>query len=57
MLRPRRNNRWRPRSEDARAHLTTAFQLDVLKNDATAHSALLPGAVTFDGVEYTTTVQ
>ena len=46
-----------PRSEDARAHLTTAFLLDVLKGDATAHSALLPGAVTFDGVEYSTTAQ
>jgi predicted dienelactone hydrolase len=46
-----------PRFEDLTAHLTTAFLLDNLKGDRTAHAALLPEAVAFDGVEYTTTVQ
>jgi predicted dienelactone hydrolase len=46
-----------PRSEDVRAHLTTAFVLDILRSDTTAHSALLPNAVTFDGVDYTTTAR
>ncbi len=46
-----------PRVEDLSAHLTTAFLLDILKGDKTAHAALLPDAVSFDGVEYTTTLQ
>ena len=41
-----------PRSEDLWAHLTTAFLLDILKGDLTAHNALLPDAVSFTGVEY-----
>jgi len=45
-----------PRSEDLKAHLTKAFLLDILKGDMTAHAALLPAAVAFDNVEYTTTL-
>jgi predicted dienelactone hydrolase len=46
-----------PRFEDLKAHLTTAFLLDILKGDQTAHKALLPDTVVFDGVEYKTTIQ
>jgi predicted dienelactone hydrolase len=46
-----------PRFEDLKAHLTTAFLLDILKGDQTAHNALLPEAVMFADVEYKTTIQ
>lgn len=38
-------------------HFSTAFLLDTLKGDAAAHAALLPDAVQFSGIEYTTTMQ
>jgi hypothetical protein len=38
-------------------HFTTAFLLDTLKGDRSAHEALLPAAVQFDGIEYTTTLK
>ena len=38
-------------------HFATAFLLDVLKGDQEAHKALLPGAVTFEEVQYTTTLK
>ncbi len=38
-------------------HFTTAFLLDVLKGDQTAHKALLPDAAQFDGTEYTATLE
>jgi predicted dienelactone hydrolase len=37
-------------------HFTTAFLLDTLKGDQAAHEALLPDAVQFPGIEYTTTL-
>jgi predicted dienelactone hydrolase len=37
-------------------HFTTAFLLDTLKGDQAAHEALLPDAVQFAGIEYTTTL-
>jgi predicted dienelactone hydrolase len=46
-----------PESDDPKAYLSTAFLLDLLTGDEAAHAALLPDAVTFDGVEYTTTLQ
>lgn len=46
-----------PNLHDLRAHLTTAFLLDVLKGDPAAHRALLQGAVDIPGVEYQTTMQ
>jgi predicted dienelactone hydrolase len=38
-------------------HFTTAFLLDTLKGDQAAHEALLPDAVQFPGIEYTTTLK
>lgn len=38
-------------------HFSTAFLLDVLKSDADAHDALLPDAVQFPGIDYSTTLQ
>ena len=38
-------------------HFSTAFLLDTLKGDEAAHAALLPDAVNFPGIEYTTTLQ
>lgn len=38
-------------------HFSTAFLLDTLKGDPAAHAALLPDAVDFSGIEYTTTMQ
>jgi predicted dienelactone hydrolase len=38
-------------------HFSTAFLLDTLKGDPTAHSVLLPDAVDFSGIEYMTTMQ
>ena len=38
-------------------HFSTAFLLDTLKGDKAAHAALLPDAVTFPGIEYTTTMK
>jgi predicted dienelactone hydrolase len=38
-------------------HFSTAFLLDTLKGDKAAHAALLPDAITFPGIEYTTTMQ
>ena len=38
-------------------HFSTAFLLDTLKGDQAAHAALLPDAVAFTGIEYTTTMQ
>jgi hypothetical protein len=38
-------------------HFTTAFLLDILKDDQEAHNALMPGAVSFPGIVYTTTIK
>ena len=38
-------------------HFTTAFLLDTLKGDQSAHEALLPDATLFEGIEYTTTLK
>jgi hypothetical protein len=38
-------------------HLSTAFLLAVLESDESAHEALHPSVVTFDGVEYKTTLE
>jgi predicted dienelactone hydrolase len=38
-------------------HFSTAFLLDTLKGDEAAHAALLPDAVNFPGIEYTTTMK
>ncbi len=38
-------------------HFSTAFLLDVLKGDQAAHETLLPNAVNFPGIEYTTTLK
>jgi predicted dienelactone hydrolase len=38
-------------------HFSTAFLLDTLKGDKAAHAALLPDAISFPGIEYTTTMQ
>jgi predicted dienelactone hydrolase len=38
-------------------HFTTAFLLDTLKDDQSAHQTLLPEQVQFDGIEYTATLQ
>lgn len=45
------------RALDLINHLTTAFLLDTLKGDQSAHAALLPAAVQFPGIEYTTTLK
>jgi predicted dienelactone hydrolase len=45
------------RVHDLINHVVTAFLLDTLKGDADAHAALLPDAVNFAGIEYTTTLQ
>jgi len=45
----------RKRAQDLIHHLTTAFLLDVLKGDPEARKALLPEAVTFEEIQYTTT--
>jgi predicted dienelactone hydrolase len=47
----------RDRALDLIHHFSTAFLLDTLKADPAAHAALLPDAVNFPGVEYTTTLQ
>jgi hypothetical protein len=44
-------------AHDLVKHLTTAFLLDVLEGDRAAHETLLPAAVQFAGIEYTTTLQ
>jgi hypothetical protein len=38
-------------------HFSTAFLLDTLKGDKVAHAALLPDAISFPGIEYTTTMK
>lgn len=38
-------------------HFSTAFLLDTLKGDQDAHAALLPAAVQFPGIAYTTTLR
>ena len=38
-------------------HFSTAFLLDTLKGDKAAHAALLPDAINFPGIEYTTTMK
>jgi predicted dienelactone hydrolase len=38
-------------------HFTTAFLLDMLKDNQEAHRALLPNAVSFPGITYTTTMK
>jgi hypothetical protein len=43
------------RPHDLVNHFTTAFLLDVLKGDKDAHKALLPEAVKFEEIQYTTT--
>ncbi len=45
------------RAHDLINHFTTAFLLDKLKGDSEAHKALLPEAVSFSGIAYTTTMQ
>ena len=45
------------RAHDLINHFATAFLLDTLKGDKEAHAALLPDAVNFPGIEYTTTLQ
>jgi hypothetical protein len=45
------------RAHDLTNHFTTAFLLDVLKGDKEAHKALLPDAVKFPGIQYTTTMK
>jgi predicted dienelactone hydrolase len=45
------------RALDLIHHFSTAFLLDTLKGDLDAHAALLPDAVNFPGIEYTTTMQ
>jgi predicted dienelactone hydrolase len=44
-------------AHDLISHFTTAFLLDTLKGDQAAHDALLPAAVQFAGIEYTTTLK
>ena len=44
-------------AHDLIKHFTTAFFLDTLKGDQSAHEALLPDAVQFPGIEYTTTLK
>jgi predicted dienelactone hydrolase len=43
------------RAQDLIHHFTTAFLLDVMKNNSEAHKALLPEAVKFEEVQYATT--
>ena len=38
-------------------HFSTAFLLDTLKGDQAAHESLLPEAVYFSGIEYSTTLK
>lgn len=45
------------RALDLIHHFSTAFLLDTLKGDQAAHAALLPDAVRFPGIEYTTTLK
>jgi predicted dienelactone hydrolase len=45
------------RAHDTVNHFTTAFLLDMLKGDTTAHQALLPEAVQFSDIHYTTTLK
>ena len=45
------------RAHDLTNHFTTAFLLDVLKGDKETHKALLPDAVKFPGIQYTTTMK
>jgi hypothetical protein len=45
------------RFEDMKAHLATAFMLDVLRHDPAAHRARLPGALPIAGVAYQATVK
>jgi predicted dienelactone hydrolase len=45
------------RALDLIHHFSTAFLLDTLKGDQSAHQALRPDAVQFPGIEYTTTLQ
>jgi hypothetical protein len=45
------------RAHDLINHFTTAFLLDKLKGDSEAHKALLPEAVSFSGIAYTTTME
>ena len=45
------------RAHELANHFTTAFLLDILKDDQAAHRALLPDAVRFPGITYTTTMK
>jgi predicted dienelactone hydrolase len=45
------------RTHDLSNHFVTAFLLDVLKGDADAHAALMPDAVSFAGIEFSTTMR
>jgi hypothetical protein len=38
-------------------HFSIGFLLDTLKGDKAAHAALLPDAINFPGIEYTTTMK
>ncbi len=45
------------RAQDLIHHLSTAFLLDVLKDDPAARAAIAPQAVQFPGIEYETTIR
>jgi hypothetical protein len=45
------------RAHDLINYYATAFLLDTLKGDQEAHTALLPDAVNFPGIEYITTMK
>jgi len=45
------------RALDLIHHFSTAFLLDTLKSDEQAHTALLPDAVQFPGIDYATTLK
>lgn len=47
----------RTRALDLARHFSTAFLLDTLGGDETAHAVLLPEAVAFPGIEYATTLE
>ena len=47
----------RVRALDLIEHFSTAFLVDTLKGDISGHSVLVPSAVRFPGIEYTTTLR
>ena len=44
-------------AHDLTSHFTTAFLLETLQGDQAPHEVLLPDAVRFNGIEYTTTLR